>query len=59
MKEQNDFIYNAKLIIAGLNRRVYTSNEVAQYLYEAYKKGLEDGKEKKGHHAVYSYKGVF
>lgn len=61
MKKLSDFIYNAKLLIAGLNRKMYTEQEVALYLYEAYKKGVEDGQEDGGrqHHAVYSYKGVF
>lgn len=62
MKTQTDFLYNAKLIVAGLGRGMYDEKSVAFYLYEAYKKGVEDAKDDEGdrqHHATYSYKGVF
>lgn len=48
--------------MGGLNRKMYDEQEVAFYLYEAYKKGVEDAGGEEGgkqHHATYSYKGVF
>ncbi len=60
MKELSDFNATARLIISGLNRKMYTENEVAFYLLEAYNKGLNDSDEGgRQHHATYSYKGVF
>ncbi len=60
MKHRDDFVHNAKLIVAGLKRGMYDVRSVAFYLYEAYKQGLEDnGDNNRQHQPTCSYKGVF